>query len=1380
VLQGSLFTRDWLLEGVKESASWQALNESDVAAARSAIAARLDDLRKRKNPNEAETESKLVWPVVSALGWDHVSVQQNMTVKGRKDVPDGLLFPDASADERSKGLEPWKRFAFASALLEAKRWNRELDREGQGEQGVPSTQLMHYLRRADDITSGAMRWGILTNGRHWRLYWQGALSVAEDFLEIDLGKVFQLPGCDAELFDAQLDRDHVFRLFLLLFGRSAFLPKEQGLSFHATALADARQWEARVARDLSDVVFDRVFPDLVGALAQYDPERPRAPDGRYLEAVRSAALFLLYRLLFVLYAEDRNLLPDESGPYAELSLTQMRRDIEERKRSLKAFAQSSRIFWARLDTIFRAIATGADDLGVPAYNGGLFDPSEAPLLARVQLPDSVIGEVIFLLSHRLEGDRFRYINYRDLSVQQLGSIYESILDYSVELSPEGAVRPVADKEARHRSGSYYTPEDLVSLIIERTVGPLAQERIDAFRDAVSTGLTGDALIALDPATKLLELRVVDPAMGSGHFLVSLVDWLSDKVVTAIEDAAALAGVGYSSPLTQRLALIRAEILAEAKAHQWPVEESQLGDRHLVRRMVLKRCVYGVDLNPMAVELAKVALWLHSFTVGAPLSYLDHHLRCGDSVLGLWVQPTVQALADRSAMSVQGYFSSIASIAGLMQRIEDSPDADITEVKNSKASYGVVEESTAPLHAYLSMVQAETLMGVFDSKPKRVRETAEALIAAKAPQEKIDKARSDALAFERISALQAVLDSSFGNPVRIASGDLVIADPALRAEFDFGGGLGDQVPMQGSLMPMVRPDDRRRLLADKLVREARDIAERRRFLHWEIAFPGVWSNVVSSARSGGFDAVIGNPPYVRQEEISEIKPALKKAYQAFAGTADLYVYFYEQGLKLLRPGGRMGYVVTNKWLKAGYAEGLRRLFAEDAWVEFLADFGHAKRFFPDADVFPSVIVVRKPNETPPPEDFDLVVIPRDDLPRSGLAEVVQRDGYRARRSQLTPDPWTLEPPEVAALMAKIKANGVPLAEYVGLNPLSGLKTGLNQAFIIDDEKKEMLIREHPSASELIFPYVRGQDVKRWWSNLSGKWIILIKSSANHSWPWSASSSEDEAEMIFSNHYPSIHRHMKRFESWIDEKSKLCGLRHREDSGRFWWELRSNRYYNLFEKNYIIYQDIAFHSSFERKSLVIPDMTAFCIPDDDLFLLAILNSSFCWYYMHKNMLHGKDEALRLKTDKVRLIPIPTDGRLKRSEEIVFCVEKLEKLTREIQITRETIIDWLRIEFDLVGFGEEIRKEEFLSVNDFMRSVRKLLPKSRRLSSVDLLLIKEEYNKTMLPSVRTAAKVIDLELRLSDIVNQAYGLTPEDIALVWRTAPPRMPIPPPIGLV
>src|SRR5262249_44879501 len=161
----------------------------------------------------------------------------------------------------------------------------------------------------------------------------------------------------------------------------------------------------------------------VAALAKHDPARPSRVGETYVEAIWQSALILLYRLLFVVYAEDRDLLPDQREPYKSYSLTTMRLDIAERMDRRHVFSGTAATYWPKLRAVFKAIAEGDDDLGIPPYNGGLFAAESAPLLNRVELPDSVVAVLIFGLSHREEDGRARYINYRDLSVQQLGTIY---------------------------------------------------------------------------------------------------------------------------------------------------------------------------------------------------------------------------------------------------------------------------------------------------------------------------------------------------------------------------------------------------------------------------------------------------------------------------------------------------------------------------------------------------------------------------------------------------------------------------------------------------------------------------------------------------------------------------------------------------------------------------------------------------------------------------------------------------------------------------------------------------------------------------------------------------------------------------------------------
>lgn len=1180
LIDGGLFTRDFLIEGIASTLQWTALDSNAMDHFRSDAIVLFSKLTAIKNPTEAVTEKDLIYPLLAAIGWgDRVFVQPNASVKGRADVPDALLFADEAAhDKARKEKSDWKRFQHGLCLVEAKRWNRVLDREERGknaEDGVPSTQMLRYLRRVDDVTKGGLRWGILTNGRVWRLYWQGALSVAEDFLEIDLGKALDLPNCGLDILDKRPGRfaddaqwrAHTFKLFVALFGREAFLPFEGGQTFHDFARAKGKFWEARVAKNLSDTVFD-VFPALSDALAKADPSRKSELSPGYLEEVRHGALILLYRLLFVLYAEDRNLLPDETGPYADYCLTKMRLEIADRMAAGRGFPASFVTYWPKLTSIFRAIANGDDALGIPPYNGGLFEPAAATILERAQLPDAVIAKAIFGLSHEPDdgaGRGPKYINYRDLSVQQLGSVYERILEFGLRANASGGVEIDADDEARHKSGSYYTPEELVTLIISRAVGPLIEERVVAFKAkaadlAGSRRLVADRLSELaahDPAVAILSLKICDPAMGSGHFLVSLVDWLADEVLGAMAEAAALVSWGaYASPLAERIEAVRTKILSEAQTHRWPIVESQLDDRHVVRRMVLKRVVHGVDKNPMAVELAKVSLWLHSFTVGAPLSFLDHHLRCGDSVIGAFVRPTVDALQARGALFNLGQITRVEQVAGLMSEIEETTDNDIAEVASSKAKFGAVEDVIEPIEALFSLLTAERLMGVFDAAPKKAPDMRK--LAGKS-EKQLAKARTDAKSFERAAALQLVLEGTFGDPIRLAAGAERVAPPELVKQLAL---LPEAPPDQQSLFPAISVDDRRRVIADALVEDARSLADLHHFFHWEIGFPNIWSNLASTAPLGGFDAVIGNPPYVRQELLGdEVKRALKKSYAVYDGMADLYVYFYEQGLRLLRPGGRMGYVVTNKWLKAGYAENLREHFSDAGWLEFVADFGHAKHFFPDADVFPCVLVVRKPDRAAlVPENADICVIPRDAVPRKGLSGAVAEATFPLPRAMFTKESWVLEPKPVMDLLDKIKRNGVPLAEYAGMKPYRGVTTGFNDAFFIDTPIRDRLVRDDPGCAEIIKPYLRGQDIDRWYAPWNGLWMIFARRG------------------IEIDQYPSVKRHLEGFrkqlepkpEDWRPTKSdgKWPG---RKEGTYAWYEVQDAvDYWFEFEKPKIIYQ------------------------------------------------------------------------------------------------------------------------------------------------------------------------------------------------------------------
>lgn len=478
-----------------------------------------------------------------------------------------------------------------------------------------------------------------------------------------------------------------------------------------------------------------------------------------------------------------------------------------------AFSTSAARIWGHVSDLSRIIDKGDSSVGIPPYNGGLFATEGTPLLTSARIPDSVMAPALDALSYERSTGERRYINYRDLSVQQLGSIYERLLEFEIVRDDAGALTVRPNLFARKNSGSYYTPDELVGLILDETLEPLISERLDAFRAAFGKLAAKDSedyqrreLRAADPADAILGLRVCDPAMGSGHFLVSLVDTLADHVLDAMAEAASLgAGLHYTSPLADKIEDIRVTILKNARAANWTIDEEQLDDRHIVRRMVLKRCVYGVDKNPMAVELAKVALWLHTFTVGAPLSFIDHHLHAGDSLFGLWVRDAIdKASALGGELLYNEALRNAQRSAEAMKTIEALTDVEIAEAHRSAAMYQDVELMTGELDGFVSFIHA---LDWLDLKAKD------------------DKA-----------LVRLWLDGRFGDPIPIARG---------RKAPEGGKARSEEVEAFTAIW-----------------NRARALVAEERFLNWQISFPGVWNNWASKGREGGFDAVVGNPPWDR--------------------------------------------------------------------------------------------------------------------------------------------------------------------------------------------------------------------------------------------------------------------------------------------------------------------------------------------------------------------------------------------------------------------------------------------------------------------------------------------------------------------------------------
>ena len=891
-MPGQLFTQYFLTDGVRHTPEWRAsvARPQAFTTFAGAVAERFKAFSRYDSPNESVTEQDLIRPVLALLGWDYNLPQQGAA--RNEDIPDHLLFADAASKARAASRRDSEaRYRDALLIEESKRFDLPLD------------------TRARPRASG--------------------------YYEADLVALLR-PG-----------NEDALRTFYLLCRRDAFTLRDGTQApFLEAALAEGRRYEEQVARDLSNVVFDTVFPGLVTALARQST--------RDLPEIRDAALIFLYRLLFVLYAEDRGLLPVNDPRYEDYGLRKrVRDDVARRARGGDTVSSHAASYYNHLTTLFTLIDKGDASIGLPPYNGGLFAPEAAPLLETVRLPDAAVAPILYAMSHR-EG---HFVNYRDMSVQQLGSIYERLLEREPVRGGDGpakvSIRPNA--YARKDSGSFYTPQELVDLIVDRTLKPLAEERLKAFEDKAAA-LQSDRrpkaerraeLRQLDPAEAVLDLKVLDPAMGSGHFLVTAVDFLSDYVAELIEYVpvvpAWLDG-DYASPLVQRIERIRHDILQRAAASNWVVDEAQLTDQAIIRRMVLKRCIYGVDKNRLTVELAKVSLWLHSFTVGAPLSFLDHHLRVGDSLIGVRVQDATGELHRLGGLFAGSAIAGAEAATAGMQRIEAMSDADVAEVRESASLFARVEETTADLRGLLDFVCGWRWMTAGMKQKERA--------ACEVPL---------------IEALGQKPDDAY----------------SLLAQ-------GPTPPATSSHQPVrLSP-----AFAD-LWRDARAIADREDFLHWEVAFPGVWRHWQNTRPDGGFDAVIGNPPWdriklqevewfasrapdlalaptaaARRQGIQRLRDAGDPLAGAFddakaradslgqlvrvsgdypllgGGDVNLYSLFVERAMRLVKPDGLVGLLTPSGIYADKTAADFFKSVSTGGRLGGLFDFENRKIFFKD--------------------------------------------------------------------------------------------------------------------------------------------------------------------------------------------------------------------------------------------------------------------------------------------------------------------------------------------------------------------------------------------------------------------------------------------------
>ncbi len=418
--------------------------------------------------------------------------------------------------------------------------------------------------------------------------------------------------------------------------------------------------------------------------------------------------------------------------------------------------------------------------------------------------------------------------------------------------------------------------------------------------------------------------------------------------------------------------------------------------------------------------------------------------------------------------------------------------------------------------------------------------------------------------------------------------------------------------------------------------------------WQAEFPEIF-------QAGGFHAVVGNPPYVRQESLSGFKEYFEKHYEAFDGVADLYAYFIEKGIKLLRDGGLFSMIVSSSFLRATYGGPLRRTLKKHAAVVRIADFGGLPIFANAKDTYVCIpLLVKRGKQT------RVEVSKVDSLEIRKLTEHVAANHFTIPHERLSPDAWALKSDEEAAVFAKVMKAGKPLGDYVERRFFRGVTSGLNDAFIIDTETKRRLIAKDKRSAELIKPMLGGEDIRRYIFQEPGLWLIFTRRG------------------VEIDKYPAIRQHLAKWKEDLAPKKNKNTKRGRKP-GRYQW--------------YEIQDDVAYYGVFDRPKLIFPDITkeprfcldtdghyltntAYCLGTDDLYLLGLLNSRLFWFGISNLSIPFGVRAGKyryrliyqyMEKVPIRVIDFANAADKSRHGRLVKLVEQMSALHRQLSAAR-----------------------------------------------------------------------------------------------------------------
>ncbi|EFB6098368.1 class I SAM-dependent DNA methyltransferase, partial [Campylobacter coli] len=777
-----------------------------------------------------------------------------------------------------------------------------------------------------------------------------------------------------------------------------------------------------------------------------------------------------------------------------------------------------------------------------------------------------------------------------------------------ELISSSVLGNVFEKLNGYKEGSFYTPSFITSYMCKESITKVVLDKFNAQFDLDAKDISElrKSLRKEDKKAQkelLNSIKICDPAVGSGHFLVSALN-----VMLSIYDELNLFDEEFYLEVQNDEILItgRKGEFIEYKHPSTPKDKAHLIQQELfhTKKDIIENNLFGVDINPNSCEITKLRLWIellkHSFYQSfddgdyhdlKTLPNIDINIKCGNSLVSYF--ETGKSL---------NHYPNIKERMGKYKRI----------VKDYKEGF-----YTDKSHINQEIKNLKISFKNFCFADKFKKEM-------KSFNDKCEK-----------------YSKKYGNFLAVDDENLKFFVSANLTLFDF-----DEKEAAKEFANLKKEYDSIFNL------------ESNHPFEWRFEFPEILDD---DGNFKGFDLIIGNPPYIRQEELKELKPHLAKNYKVYKGMSDIYTYFYELGFNVLKDNGVLSYITSNKYTRAGYGEALREFLLKNVKVLEYTDLNGIK-VFDSATVDTSILCFEKSKSKD--NKFKYLALSNEILKTCAYDIGLYKDFAEFSQNSLSKESFTFSDENTSALKAKIERIGTPLKEWQGLNIYRGILTGYNEAFIITTEKRNEILAnckdeaEKERTAKLIRKMLRGRDIKRYSYEWAGLWVIFI--------PWHFPNVEKpktmlENEQDLKEQYPSLYKHL------LSHKERLS-KRNKEETGiRYEWYCLQRwgaNYYQEFEREKIGWQRITQEPSFIlEKEYILLDSMAFMVANSKnelKYLLGFLNSSLIFYYF-KNIGHlYSDKGFLLSNQYVEKFPILkiNSKNQKIADELINLVDEILK--------------------------------------------------------------------------------------------------------------------------